>query len=73
MKDLMTSQHLIYSEQVLNQVKDVLPLITSKRNTSGKIQIRPKQEIKNELKKSPDEFDSLMLGVHAAILYNAEF
>lgn len=72
-QDLMTSQHLIYSEQVLNQVKDVLPLITSKRNTSGKIQIRPKQEIKNELKKSPDEFDSLMLGVHAAILYNAEF
>ena len=72
-QDLMASQHLIYSEQVYDQVKDVFPLITSKRNASGKIVIRPKQEIKNELKKSPDEFDSLMLAVHAALLYNAEF
>ena len=44
-------------------------LVSSEMKPSGKYQIIPKIEIKNMLGKSPDELDSVLLAVHAAITY----
>lgn len=49
-----------------------LPYVTSERKSNGKIQIRPKAEIKGIIGKSPDELDSILLALHAAILYTGE-
>lgn len=68
LQDLMSNGLLTWSPDCAKKVKDVLPAITSERRTNGKIQIRPKSEIKALIGKSPDEFDAVLLAVHAAIL-----
>lgn len=71
-QDLVSTKALTMSEQAYAQVKDTMPLITSERTAANKIRVRPKIEIKNLLGHSPDAWDALLLGVHAAIVYNAE-
>lgn len=71
-QDLIATKTLTMSQQAYEKVKDTLPLITSERTASNKIRVRPKIEIKNLLGHSPDAWDSLLLAVHAAIVYNAE-
>lgn len=71
-QDLMENKVLTMSSKAFEQIKDVLPLITYERNATNKIRIRPKIEIKNLIGHSPDAWDALLLGVHAAIVYNAE-
>lgn len=68
LQDLMSNGLLTWSPDCAKKVKDVLPAITSERRSNGKIQIRPKSEIKALIGKSPDEFDAVLLAVHAAIL-----
>lgn len=72
LQDLMSNNLVTWSAEAARKVKDVLPAITSQRKTNGKIQIRPKSEIKALIGKSPDEFDSVLLAVHAAILASGE-
>lgn len=67
--DLTDGRVLEVSEQVYDKIKDVMPYITSERKSSGKIQIRPKSELKAIIGHSPDEWDAVLLSVHAAIRY----
>ena len=68
-QDLSDNRVLMISEEVRDQIKDTLPYITSERKASGKIQIKPKEAIKAILGKSPDEFDSVLLSIHAVVLF----
>ena len=68
-QDLADNRIVRVSEEVRDVIKDVLPYITSERKASGKIQIRPKEEIKAIIGKSPDEFDSVLLSIHAVVLF----
>ena len=68
-QDLSDNGVLMISKEVEEAIKDALPYITSERKASGKIQIRPKEEIKAIIGKSPDELDAVLLAIHAVILF----
>ena len=68
-QDLFETERLLVSKDVYDGIINVLPLITTEVKANGKIQIRDKKEIRAIMGKSPDRFDSLLLAVHAAILY----
>ena len=68
-QDLTDGGKLEVSKQVYDEIKDTLPYITSERKSSGKIQIRPKSEIKVHIGHSPDAFDAVLLSLHATITY----
>ena len=68
-QDLSDNGVLMVSEEVRDAIKDTLPYVTSERKASGKIQIRPKEEIKAIIGKSPDEFDSVLLSIHAVVQF----
>ncbi len=68
-QDLTDAGKLEISEQVYNEIKTTLPYITSERKSSGKIQIRPKAEIKAMLGHSPDAFDAVLLSIHAVVTF----
>lgn len=71
LQSLMEDQKLTWSEEAAASVKDILPYVSYERKSSGKIQIRPKIEIKNIIGHSPDKLDAVLLAVHAAILYTS--
>lgn len=54
------------------KIKDTLPFVLCDRKTNGKIQVRPKIEIRKSIGRSPDELDSLLLAVHAMIVFFGE-
>lgn len=66
---LMEDGVLEMSEDVYDKVKGTLPYVTSERKANGKIQIVPKEKIKAIIGHSPDELDSILLSVHAAIRF----
>ena len=66
-QDLTDSGLLEVSEEAYPKIKETLPYITSQRRSSGKIQIRPKSEIKAIIGHSPDAFDAVLLSIHAVI------
>ena len=68
-QDLSDNGVLMISKEVEEAIKDALPYITSERKASGKIQIRPKEEINAIIGKSPDELDAVLLAIHAVILF----
>ena len=68
-QDLSDGCLLEVSEEVAEKIRGTLPYITSFRRSSGKIQIRPKSEIKAIIGHSPDAFDAVLLSLHAAIRY----
>ena len=70
--DLIENNKIIFSKQAYDQVKDVLGHVTAKRKSNGKIEIRPKSEIKALIGRSPDELDAVLLGIHSAIEYYGE-
>lgn len=70
LQDLMENEAVFFSEQAYSRIKDILPLVSTKaRRGSGKIDIVPKSQIKALLGRSPDELDSVILSIHAAILF----
>ena len=68
-QDLCENGVLEVTPQVMDGIGGVLPYITSERKANGKIQIRPKPEIKAIIGHSPDEFDAVLLAIHAMILF----
>lgn len=68
-QDLSDNGVLKVSEEVMDAIKDTLPYVTSERKASGKIQIISKESIKAKINRSPDEFDSVLLSIHAAVLF----
>lgn len=69
---LINDGTLEFTTQAYSKVKDTLPYVVSERKSSGKIIIRPKSEIKIQIGRSPDELDSVILSVHAAIRFMGE-
>lgn len=72
LQDLMENQKCTFDPRVFKEIKETLPHVTGERKATGKIAIRPKIEIKNEIGHSPDAFDSVLLALHGAILYTEE-
>lgn len=68
-QDLCENGVLEVTKDVYEKIGNVLPYIMSERRASGKIQIRPKAEIKAIIGKSPDEFDAVLLAIHALIVF----
>ena len=68
-QDLTDGGKLEVSDQVFREIKSTLPYITSERKSTGKVQIRPKAEIKTYIGHSPDAFDAVLLSIHAAIRF----
>ena len=68
-QDLCENGVLEVPKDIMTSIGDVLPYIVSERKASGKIQIRPKAEIKAIIGHSPDEFDAILLAIHAMILF----
>ena len=69
MQDFIESQTLEVTSQVYDGIKDALPYVTSARKASGKIEIVKKADIKATIGRSPDELDSCLLALHAAIKF----
>lgn len=68
-QDLCENGMLEVTKQVMEKIGDVLPYIVSERKANGKITIRPKAEIKAMIGKSPDEFDAVLLAIHAMMVF----
>ena len=68
-QDLCENGVLEVTKAVMDKIGETLPYIISERRANGKIQIRPKAEIKAMIGKSPDEFDAVLLALHALILF----
>lgn len=68
LQDLIEHQNVTFSKEVYEKISDVLPYVVSERK-GRTIQIHPKSEIKAIIGKSPDEFDSVLLAIHAFILW----
>ncbi len=68
LQSLIESNSVTFSKQAYNAVKSVLPFITKTMKSTGKYFIRPKDEIKALVGKSPDELDSVLLAIHAAFV-----
>ena len=69
LQDLIETQKIEFTEDAYGRIKEVLPFVTSERRATGKIMVRPKIEIKNAIGHSPDAFDSVLLSVHALVMY----
>lgn len=69
LQDLIANKRITFTSDAYSMVKQEMMLVSSEMKPSGKYQIIPKIEIKNMLGKSPDELDSVLLAVHAAITY----
>ena len=70
LQGLIEDQNITFTPSAWNQVKDTMPYIVCDRKANGKIIVRPKIEVKNAIGKSPDELDSVLLAIHAMILYS---
>lgn len=70
LQDLIDSDKITFSPEAAAAVRREMSYVTSTRKANGKVQIRPKAEIKAELRKSPDELDAVLLAIHSAIVYS---
>lgn len=73
LQGLIEDNYILFSEQAWDKVKDTFPFVISERRSNGKIQVRPKSEIKAKIGRSPDELDAVLLSVHAPIVFNGEY
>ena len=72
LQNLIEDNYFDISPDAYAKIKDVLPFVLCGRMSSGKIQVRPKAEIKKSIGRSPDELDSLLLAIHAVIVFFGE-
>lgn len=67
LQDLIDRKGIAFSEDAYEAVKDTLPYVNCERKASGKIEIEKKSLLKQKIGRSPDELDSLILSIHAAV------
>lgn len=72
LQNLIEQHRIDFSVDAYEKVKDVFPFVLCDRKASGKIQVRPKIEIRKSIGRSPDELDALLLAVHAMIVFFGE-
>lgn len=68
-QNLIEDGVLEMTESAYKGISDALPYVTSTRKASGKIQICQKEQIKAVIGHSPDQLDSVLLSIHAMILF----
>ena len=69
LQENIDNRNIFFTEKVYEEVIDELVLVSSKIKSNGKTAIVPKEEIKAKLGHSPDTLDSVLLSLHAIILY----
>lgn len=72
LQNIIEQHQFDISVDAYEKIKDILPFVLCDRKTNGKIQVRPKVEIRKSIGRSPDELDSLLLAVHAMIVFLGE-
>lgn len=72
LQNLIEDDYFDIAPDAYTKIKDVLPFVLADRRASGKIQVRPKVDIKRSIGRSPDELDSLLLAIHAVIVFFGE-
>lgn len=73
LQNLIEDNYVKFSEQAYDEVKDAFPFVMAERKASGKIQVRPKSEIKAKIGHSPDGLDAVLLSIHAPIVFAGEY
>ena len=69
LQSLMDNQSISFTEQVAECIKDELSATKGIRKPNGKTAIIPKDEIKQTIGHSPDSLDSVILSLHALLIY----
>lgn len=72
LQNLIDDGKLYMNREVWKRVQDIFPFVVAERKNNGKIQVRPKAEIKAMLGRSPDELDAILLAIHAMITFGSE-
>lgn len=72
LQDLIEKGQIKFAPEALDKIRSTLPYVSSERKSGGKILIKPKADVKAIIGKSPDELDSVLLAIQAAILYTGE-
>lgn len=70
LQDLMETRSITFSSEAVDMLREEMSAVSAERKTNGKIQIVPKAQVKAQIGKSPDELDSVLLMIHAFILYS---
>lgn len=70
LQELMNSGNISFTTKCIKILSKQLLAVRTEMKTNGKKAIISKDIIKQEIGHSPDELDSCLLSVHAAILYN---
>lgn len=72
LQNLIDDQVFDITEEAYEQVKDIFPFVRADRKENGTIKVRGKDKIKEQIGRSPDELDSLILAIHASIIFFGE-
>lgn len=72
LQNLIEGSKIWFEKDAFIQIKDILPFVSAERKSNGKLQIVPKSTIKRHIGHSPDALDSVLLAIHANILFNGE-
>lgn len=72
LQSLIESNKIWFEKDAYRQIKDILPFVSAERKNNGKMQVVPKSTIKRHIGHSPDALDSVLLAIHANILFNGE-
>lgn len=69
LQGLIDDEQIMFSKDSWDKVRDTFPFVTCDRRANGKIEVVPKSKIKRSIGRSPDELDSVLLAIHAIMLF----
>lgn len=69
LQNLIEDGKIAFSEQAWDKVKDIFPFVKSEVVQGDKRRIIKKSEIKAKIGRSPDELDSVLLSIHAPLIF----
>lgn len=69
LQNLIEDRKISFSEQAWEKVKDIFPFVKSEVVRGDKRRIIKKSVIKTKIGRSPDELDSVLLSIHAPLIF----
>ena len=70
LKDFLSNRRITFSPKVAEKIEPQLRVIrTAQSSTTNKLKIESKKDIRRRSGRSPDDVDSIMLGIYAAVRY----
>lgn len=69
LQDLMDNRRVVCEKELAKKLQPQMNAVRAIRKDNGKTSIISKEEIKNIIGRSPDQLDSILLALHAMILY----